>query len=321
MTWKTFYDRFDSWSTATLRRHLAELTDYGPADQVIEVADFLNDANSFIKSSLQHGVVFNATDLLELDGLVTQATLEAAVRHSLANGIIFTHDELLEFDGLVSTATLTAMVKASHLSSEELLDFDGLVDESILPYPTPDEPPQQPFSLFGNRTKSGFFRPRKRRESPDDFYVAYLATNDVRVVTESVDLALTSVNADTRERRRELALERYAHLEMLKPFMDEEQLAACDPADEAIEEMNDTSADENTSADEDILDDLDDEAIPLTQEQSKTLSTIRSQLLALQSQLKAVAAGIKDADKACSVSDAAMAVDEVLMCLDEAQGA
>lgn len=173
MTWETFYDRFDSWSVATLRRHLAELTDYGPADQVIEVADYLDDANGFIKAALQHDVVFNAADLLELDGLVTQATLEEAVRHSLANGIIFTHDELLEFDGLMSAATLTEMVKASHLSSEELLDFDGLVDESILPHPTPDEPPQQPFSLFGKRTKGDLFQPRKRRESPDDFYVAY----------------------------------------------------------------------------------------------------------------------------------------------------
>lgn len=146
-----------------------------------------------------------------------------------------------------------------------------------------------------------------------------LAANDIRVVLESVELALTSTNADTRERRRKLAMDRYRHLETLKPFMDEEQLAACAPADEAIEEMNDTSADENTSADEDIPDDQDDQAIPLTQEQSKALSTISSQLLALQSQLKAVAEGIADVDKACCVSDAAMAVDDVLMCLDEAQ--
>ena len=61
-----------------------------------------------------------------------------------------------------------------------------------------------------------------------------LAQNDIRVVLESTNLVLTTKNADTRERRRAVAKERYAHLETLKPFMDKAQLATCVPADEAM---------------------------------------------------------------------------------------
>lgn len=54
------------------------------------------------------------------------------------------------------------------------------------------------------------------------------------MVLESVNLALMSQNPDTQSRRRVLAVEWCKHLEGLKPFMDEEQLAACIPADDAM---------------------------------------------------------------------------------------
>lgn len=69
-----------------------------------------------------------------------------------------------------------------------------------------------------------------------------LAANDVRVVMESVKLVFGSKNMDTRERRRALAEERYGHLQTLKPFMDEGQLAMCIPADEAMQRLRHRSS-------------------------------------------------------------------------------
>ena len=64
-----------------------------------------------------------------------------------------------------------------------------------------------------------------------------LARNDIRVVVESVRIALMSPDADTRKRRRALAEERYRHLNKLKPFMDDEQLKVCASADDAMRRL------------------------------------------------------------------------------------
>ena len=174
MTWKTFYDHYDEWSTATLKRHIADLENYGSPTQIVEVADCLDDADSFILAALNAGVIFRPDDLLSLDGVICQSTMETAIRHSLKAHVSFTAEDILAFDGIVGKETLTAMVKAAHLTGDQLLDFDGLVDESVLPQVnnplqivsySEDESPRHGFlaSLFS----------RRNRKQPDDFYVAY----------------------------------------------------------------------------------------------------------------------------------------------------
>ena len=61
-----------------------------------------------------------------------------------------------------------------------------------------------------------------------------LADHDLRIVTASVKLALTSRNPVTREDRRKLARERFDHLLQLKPFMTEEQLKTIAAAERAM---------------------------------------------------------------------------------------
>lgn len=177
MTWKTFYDHYDEWSTATLKRHVADLEDYGNPAQIVEVADCLDDADSFIRAALNAGVIFSPDELLSLDGVISQSTMETAIRHSLKGHVSFIVDDILAFDGIVGKDVMTAMVKAAHLTGDQLLAFDGLVDESVLPQvnnPLPivsyreDKPPRHGIlaTLFLRRN-------RKKPKQHDDFYVAY----------------------------------------------------------------------------------------------------------------------------------------------------
>ena len=174
MTWKTFYDHYDEWSTATLKRHIADLEDYGSPAQIVEVAECLDDADRFIRAALNAGVIFSPDDLLSLDGVISQSTMETAIRHSLKGHVSFIVDDILAFDGIVGKDVMTAMVKAAHLTGDQLLAFDGLVDENVLPRVnnplqivsySEDESPRHGFlaSLFS----------RRNRKQPDDFYVTY----------------------------------------------------------------------------------------------------------------------------------------------------
>ena len=177
MTWKAFYEHYDEWSTATLKRHVADLEDYGNPAQIVEVADCLDDADSFIRAALNAGVIFSPDELLSLDGVISQSTMETAIRHSLKGHVSFIVDDILAFDGIVGKDVMTAMVKAAHLTGDQLLAFDGLVDESVLPQvnnPLPivsyreDKPPRHGIlaTLFLRRN-------RKKPKQHDDFYVAY----------------------------------------------------------------------------------------------------------------------------------------------------
>jgi len=163
MTWKTVYENFDTWSPSILSKHLANLTDYGSPRQIMEVADYLDDASLLIRAAMHAGVVFTPNDLLELEAITNQITLEEAIAHSLKNGVFFSHDQILEFDGLVSKSTLTAMVKNAmdrgvRFTEDQLSDFVGLVDDSVLPKFDAEEKLQ---------------KNHDRRMQPNDFYVAY----------------------------------------------------------------------------------------------------------------------------------------------------
>ena len=46
-----------------------------------------------------------------------------------------------------------------------------------------------------------------------------LVANDVRIITESLDIIAATKNADTRKSRQKVLAERIRHLEMLNPFV------------------------------------------------------------------------------------------------------
>lgn len=63
MDWNTYYEKFYDWANSTQINRLSQLTFFGPADEVTEVAqELLNEkaASRLIRKVLAAGVTFSA---------------------------------------------------------------------------------------------------------------------------------------------------------------------------------------------------------------------------------------------------------------------
>ena len=154
-----------------------------------------------------------------------------------------------------------------------------------------------------------------------------IVTNDVRIILESVDLVMTTRYADTREHRRDLAEQWYAHLQSLKPFMDKEQLKMAQAADEAMKKLSLFCAvkgwdedDEDDDDDEEEYEDDGEEEVPATPSQLAMLNTITAQLRSIHKQLQDLENEMSG-DNSYSISDAASAVEDALDCISDINGA
>ena len=80
MTWEEYYDGFYDWSPSTQKSYSYRLTDYGPADEVWEVAQelaFQDEAfaTKFLEKALAAGVRFSPEQVLEMAGTVEESVL------------------------------------------------------------------------------------------------------------------------------------------------------------------------------------------------------------------------------------------------------
>lgn len=80
MTWEEYYDGFYDWSPSTQKSYTYRLTDYGPADEVWEVAQelaFQDEvfAAKFLEKALAAGVRFSPEQVLEMAGTVEESVL------------------------------------------------------------------------------------------------------------------------------------------------------------------------------------------------------------------------------------------------------
>ena len=62
--------------------------------------------------------MFTPVELLALDGVIDQETMEAAIRETLRAGIHFSCDEIQAFDGIVDDDMLTEMAWKSNITVE-----------------------------------------------------------------------------------------------------------------------------------------------------------------------------------------------------------
>lgn len=80
MTWDEYYGGFYDWSPSTQKSYTYRLTDYGPADEVWEVAQelaFQDEAfaSKFLEKALAAGVRFSPDQVLEMAGTVAESVL------------------------------------------------------------------------------------------------------------------------------------------------------------------------------------------------------------------------------------------------------
>ncbi len=88
MTWETFYDRFWDWSESTQINRVSSLREFGPSDEVCEVAEAFSDkkvASRFIRKAIAAGVTFNADDIYNLEGVVEDKLHEEMLRKLTGN--------------------------------------------------------------------------------------------------------------------------------------------------------------------------------------------------------------------------------------------
>lgn len=81
ITWDDYYGSFYDWSPSTRKNYTYRLSDYGPADEVWEVAQklaFQDEAFAakFLEKALADGVRFTTEQVLRLDSLMMHGKWE-----------------------------------------------------------------------------------------------------------------------------------------------------------------------------------------------------------------------------------------------------
>ncbi len=137
MKWDHLYQYYDGWSSGTLVKRLGSLEDYGPAEQIAEVADAVCDekaASRLVQRAIDAGVVFSPANIMKLDGIIDEKTLTAAVKAALEHGASYDAAGIMELDGMVDPSVLTLAAKCSKatFTPEELSELDGIVDHDVL---------------------------------------------------------------------------------------------------------------------------------------------------------------------------------------------
>ena len=73
MTWAEYYDKFYDWSESTQISRLSSVTNFGPADEICEIAAAFSDekiANRLIRKAIAAGVPFSCDHVSDLEGIV-----------------------------------------------------------------------------------------------------------------------------------------------------------------------------------------------------------------------------------------------------------
>lgn len=124
-TWNEYYEKFYSWSLSTQKNYACGLTDYGPAEEVAEVAQELawDDepfAAKFVEKAMAAGVRFTPDQIAELAGFTGEAL---AGRLAETASRRFSREELEEIYGLVDDNVFDRLCQKSGIDFFD--DEDG----------------------------------------------------------------------------------------------------------------------------------------------------------------------------------------------------
>jgi hypothetical protein len=85
MTWDEYYDKFYDWANSTQISRISQLTSFGSADELCEVAIELIDekaATRLIKKAVAAGVVFNADQIVDLTDALNEEGMNCIIAAS-----------------------------------------------------------------------------------------------------------------------------------------------------------------------------------------------------------------------------------------------
>lgn len=133
VTWDEYYSKFYDWENSTQINRLSALTDFGNSDEVCEIAVDLCDeaaATRLIKKALAAGVVFAASEIVDMVGVISEDTLNAAILSSKCH---FTGEQLDDLYGTVSDEAFEEAVDRSGINYfEEDGNLEVEFDDDVL---------------------------------------------------------------------------------------------------------------------------------------------------------------------------------------------
>ena len=146
MTWDDYYGGFYEWLSSTQKNYTYRLSDYGPADEVWEVAQELafQDAAfaaKFLEKALAAGVRFAPEQVLEMVGTVEESVLSKIAEQT---AVPFDREQLEEIYIMIDDASFQRISRRAKINV-----FD---DE-----PAVYEQPEQIQYILSKKKKVGLF--------------------------------------------------------------------------------------------------------------------------------------------------------------------
>lgn len=116
-TWDDYYAGFYDWSPSTQKSYAYRLTDYGPADEVWEVAQelaFQDEAFTakFLEKALAAGVRFTPNQVLEMVGTVEESLLSKIAERT---DVPFDREQLEEIYLMIDDSSFHKISKRSRI--------------------------------------------------------------------------------------------------------------------------------------------------------------------------------------------------------------
>ena len=124
MTWDEYYNAFYDWSESTQISRLSSLTDFGPSDEIFEIAQNFYDekiATRLIRKALNYGVKFTTEEIVELLNWVSKDIYNELAQ---ANSNPYTYETLDELYCLVDVKIIEKLAKKYKISDPEEDEFE-----------------------------------------------------------------------------------------------------------------------------------------------------------------------------------------------------
>lgn len=140
MTWEHFYEQYEGWSKDELLRHIRNLADAGPWDEVADVAGTVDEKDvddALVRRCLALGPAPDFGDVPEFYFEVSDGALAELLEAAMRAGRRISADDVVDFAGMVDLDLATrvfryALGRGVRFSAQQLDDLDGLVDDDAL---------------------------------------------------------------------------------------------------------------------------------------------------------------------------------------------
>lgn len=129
MTWNEYYDKCSDWAISTQVSKISQLTDFGPSDQVWEIAqDYMDGkaASRLIRKAVAAGVHFTGEEIEEMLYYADMDSVNQAVK---AAALPLTEDQIFTIQGIVDDDILAEVARESGVN----LDADEFEVETEPP--------------------------------------------------------------------------------------------------------------------------------------------------------------------------------------------